>query len=69
MNIPDDIMEMAKVFAYKQVGDADTTSCAPRLTGIPPHVVVINNLHPYLKLPNPSRRIHLNQAMATPELA
>ena len=45
MNIPEDIMKMAKVFTYKQIGDAYATSCAPRLTGIPPHVVVINNLH------------------------
>ena len=46
MNIPEDIMEMAKVFTYNPVGGADATSCAPRLTDIPPHVVVvINNLH------------------------
>ena len=44
MNIPQDIMEMAKVFTYKQVNEGDA-SCAPRLTGIPPHVVVINNLN------------------------
>ena len=45
MNIPEDILKMAKVFTYKQVNDALPGSTAPRMTGIPPHVVVLNNLN------------------------
>ena len=45
MNIPDDIMKMVKVFTYKQVNQANGCGDAPHLTGIPPHIVVINNLN------------------------
>ena len=45
MNIPDDIMKMAKVFTFKQVNDDNANGNTPRLTGIPPHVVLINKLH------------------------
>ena len=44
INIPEEILSMAKVFSYKQVS-GDSNGCAPRLTGIPPHVVMINNLN------------------------
>ena len=35
---------MAKVFLYKEVS-GDSNGCAPSLTGISPHVVMINNLN------------------------
>ena len=41
MNIPQDIMNMAKVFTYAQVTDE---SSAPQLTGIPPHVVILSKI-------------------------
>ena len=45
MNIPKEIMEMVKVFTYKQVHEDNGNGNAPRLTGIPPHVVLINKLN------------------------
>ena len=34
-----------KVFTFKQVNDDNANENAPRLTSIPPHVVLINKLH------------------------
>ena len=41
MNIPDDIMEMAKVLSYQ---DASNSDSAPRLTGVPPHVLLMSSV-------------------------
>ena len=44
LNIPQEILKMAKVFSYKQVHDANGEGNAPRLTGVPPHVVHFHKL-------------------------
>ena len=41
MNVPENILNMAKAVNYK---DAIGHKNAPRLTGIPPHIVILNNL-------------------------
>ena len=41
INVPADIIAKAKAINYK---DAIGHKCAPRLTGIPPHIVILNNL-------------------------
>ena len=41
MNVPKEIMEMAKVFLYNQVKDANGEGNAPRITGIPLHMVLL----------------------------
>ena len=46
INIPDEILNMAKVVGYKEANEVSGRGgSAPRLTGIPPHVVMINNLN------------------------
>ena len=45
MNVPKEILEMAKVFSNKQVQDANGEGNAPIITGIPLHVVLFNKLH------------------------
>ena len=41
MNIPEDILKLAKVDSYHEAMSNDT---APRLTGIPPHVIILNQI-------------------------
>ena len=41
MNVPQDILDMAKAVTYKE---ALTNDNAPRLTGIPPHIIILNNM-------------------------
>ena len=41
MNVPDNILNMTKCLDYKATA---TNVNAPRLTGISPHVVIMNNL-------------------------
>ena len=41
INVPACIIEKAKAINHK---DAIGHKCAPRLTGIPPHIVILNNL-------------------------
>ena len=42
MNVPQHILDKVKTCTYKDVGKYKN---APRLTGIPPHVVILNNLN------------------------
>ena len=44
MNIPEEIMSMAKVMNYQEASEGDSGLCVPRLTVIPPHVVLLSNL-------------------------